>query len=275
MTKRQSQALTVFRKRYPLKSAGAIVGNLSGESGNDLNSTVFRVHADHGSGGIAEWRLERLTNMIDFAHAHNADPNDLEIQCEFLMHELDTDPRYVGLNAQLLNPRNRTIDNLTANFCEIYERPAKSAARLPNRIAQANKVVKEAQATGAVKGGVVVAAGSAGGAGALHAQNMPEMLVLALIAMAVIAVVFMIAAAWQKEKLTGLPRAPASRAPDSLARLKQISMRLAAISDETKQLLAEKDKVIADVKVQAEELDHILAGMPLPTAIEYHETPKG
>jgi hypothetical protein len=40
--------------------------------------------------------------MIDFAHAHNADPNDLEIQCEFVMHELDTDPKYVAITASAL-----------------------------------------------------------------------------------------------------------------------------------------------------------------------------
>ena len=89
MTLRQQQALAVFRRRYPLISAAAIVGNLSGESGRNLDSTVERPHADHGSGGIAEWRLGRKANLCAFAQGLGKPVTDLETQCLFLMHELD------------------------------------------------------------------------------------------------------------------------------------------------------------------------------------------
>jgi hypothetical protein len=103
MTVRQQQAMAVLRRKYPLISAAAIVGNLSAESGRNLDSTVERPHADHGSGGIAEWRLGRKANLYAFAQGLGKPVTDLETQCLFLMHELDG-PEFAVLNAQLTKP---------------------------------------------------------------------------------------------------------------------------------------------------------------------------
>jgi hypothetical protein len=62
----------VFPGPPKVSERGAIVGNLSGESGTDLNSTVFRAHADHGSGGIAEWRLDTPIMLIRMILKFNA-----------------------------------------------------------------------------------------------------------------------------------------------------------------------------------------------------------
>ena len=150
MTIRQQKAFAVFvREGYSREGAAAIVGNLSQESGENLDSTVERVRADNGSGGIAEWRLERKANLYLFASRMGTNVNDLEVQCLFVIHELESGDdgrnraQYEWLNYQLINSSGRTIENLTANFCAAYERPNTQAANLDNRIAQAKRVLRE------------------------------------------------------------------------------------------------------------------------------------
>ncbi|MDQ6868198.1 MAG: phage tail tip lysozyme [Pseudomonadota bacterium] len=170
MTVRQQQALAVFTGRYPLISAAAIVGNLSGESGKYLDSTVERPHADHGSGGIAEWRLGRKANLYAFAQGQGKPVTDLETQCLFLMHELDG-PEYALLNAQLTKPGNRSIENLTANFCQIFERPNMALAHVDNRVANAKAVMNDARIAKVAIGSRVMTAGSLGVATVTYLQQ--------------------------------------------------------------------------------------------------------
>ena len=141
-TPRQLIARGIFLKEgYSPNGAAAIVGNLAWESKVNLDSTLYRVHADHGSGGIAEWRLERKDALIKFG---GLNAGLLETQCAFVIKELTED--YPILDEQLRNPA-RTVINLTANFCEFYERPNKALAHLDDRISLAQALVNYKPAT--------------------------------------------------------------------------------------------------------------------------------
>lgn len=160
-TLRQLQAANYFLKAgYMPRGAAAIVGRLVGESGVNLDSTLFRKNADHGSGGIAEWRLGRKDELIRFG---GLDAGLLETQCAFVVRELGRD--YPELDKQL-RQSDRTIENLTANFTVIYERPNKRLMHLDYSIDAAKAVLAALQkqqpsapiASGA---GAVTAAGAA------------------------------------------------------------------------------------------------------------------
>ncbi len=147
VTPAQKQAAAIFTA-HGLTAAGAaaIVGNGVQESGPNLDPTINRVHADHGSGGFMEWRLDRKDALIAFGGAH---AGELATQCLFVLHELETD--YPRLNQQLRDP-SRSVANLTANFCWVYERPSKKYANLwgtadrPGRAEFAAAVLADLQA---------------------------------------------------------------------------------------------------------------------------------
>ncbi len=132
---------------YDEKGAAAIVGNGCGESGENLDSTFDREHADHGSGGFLEWRdsagAPRKTRLAGFADARGMGlRNDLFTQCDYTIWELGK--YFAVLDQQLRNPGARTIANLTANFCWSFENPAPATAGLDNRIAHAEAVAARA-----------------------------------------------------------------------------------------------------------------------------------
>ena len=134
MTERQQIALSHFVENgYHPFGAAAIVGNGCGESGVNLDSTFERVNADHGSGGFLEWRdsngAPRKTRLAGFCDARG--PNlrdDLLTQCDYAIWELGK--YFVSLDAQIRNPGTRPIENLTANFCWVFENPARATAGL-------------------------------------------------------------------------------------------------------------------------------------------------
>ena len=168
VTERQKLAFTEIEKAsgWAHNGVAGVVGNLVGESGTDLNSTVHRLHADHGSGGIAEWRLDRLTKMIAFVKGLGLDENDLGGQCRFLVHEVQTE--YPQLDA-MLKDASRTVANQAANFCWIFERPNKKLANVDGRIRAADAIAAEmakAQPVShvgpSVATAVVIAAGTPG-----------------------------------------------------------------------------------------------------------------
>ncbi len=158
---------------YPLRGAAAIVGNLVQESGADLRSKYLPPgKTDHGSQGIAQWRLDRLSGpngLEAFARAKRLDVEALETQLSFLVYELDHD--YPLLDRQLREGR-RTLENLTANFSAMFERPAKRYENLDARIRYARVVRDDAARAGSagpvVAGGAVVS--GAVGAGAVMWQ---------------------------------------------------------------------------------------------------------
>lgn len=192
-TPRQLIARDIFLKEgYSPNGAAAIVGNLVGESGKNLNSTLYRVHADHGSGGIAEWRLERKDALVAFGGPNAA---LLETQCAFVIKELKES--YPILDEQLRNT-NRSVANLTANFCWYYERPNRQLANLDGRIAAAEDLANSKPSTPAPP--VVLSGAAATSAGyfallmhSLHGWNATSLTFVAITMAFGIAVVLLVA----------------------------------------------------------------------------------
>lgn len=148
------------------QGAAAAVGNFCQESGEGLNSTMYRANPDWSggvapelkSGGIAEWLGDRKTAYIAFAQRAETRGripsgsllNDLGTQCDFVVYELQTEPKYATLYHQLTTDTGRSIANLTANFMQIYERPKLGpTAGLDNRIDHAEAVAARAASRGA------------------------------------------------------------------------------------------------------------------------------
>jgi hypothetical protein len=131
---------------YAAKGASAIIGNSVGESGQDLDSTFDRQHADHESGGFLEWRdspgSPRKTRLAAFADARGPGlRDDLFTQCDYAIWELG---KFFPILDQQLRTGTRSIATLTANFCWQFENPAPATAGLDNRITHAEAVAARA-----------------------------------------------------------------------------------------------------------------------------------
>jgi hypothetical protein len=70
-----------------------------------------------------------------------------------------------------MKPGNRPIENLTANFCQIFERPNMALARLDNRIAAAKAVMNDAQIARSRNGAAIGGMGSVAGAIVTYLQQ--------------------------------------------------------------------------------------------------------
>jgi hypothetical protein len=114
----------------PLISACAVAGNGWQEN---LMEPVTRGPKDHGSDGLLQWRLSRLTELKRYPKW-----NTLETQCQFFKDECQRD--YPKLWAQLVNPGKRSLANLTANICDVYERPSVAGRRIDARVRFAETV---------------------------------------------------------------------------------------------------------------------------------------
>ena len=180
MTVHQQQLMQIFiREGYSVKGAAAIDGGVSGESGVSLDTTVFRVVADHDSGGIAEWRLNRKTKMIAFCQARGKPITDFESQCMFIIYEL-TDPKYLVLN-QDLKQGLKTITTLCWDFVIGYERPDMAVAHMDDiRVPQALKCYDDYQVALKAKGAVVVGGAAGGGAIVTSQTGLPPSISIAL-----------------------------------------------------------------------------------------------
>lgn len=153
VTTRQLQAVGILVKEG-LASSGAIaiIGNYSWESGGPNLPTTFRTrNLDHGSNGLAQWRLGRLTKYMQFVawKQPQLDQDDytpqgdlwpffgrLDYQLQFTVEELRND--YPNLYAKLCKGGN--IASLTADICWQYERPNRSMAHLDQRIAYSRAI---------------------------------------------------------------------------------------------------------------------------------------
>lgn len=152
-------------KGLPLISACAITGNASQEN---LVRPVTTGPKDHGSDGVLQWRLDRLDGhrgLKGWSAALGLPWDTLKTQAAFTLWELYNDPRYSVL-VKDLRAGAKKIETLVANFCWIYERPAKSAAHLDKRISHARSVYlilsRENSSSGAKKAaGAVIAGGAA------------------------------------------------------------------------------------------------------------------
>jgi len=234
MTPRQKELMQLFvSKGLHVWGAAAIVGNCSQEVGINLPSN-FTVVTDHGSQGIAQWRLVRLTGpegLEAFANDHKLSVVDLSTQGLFLLEELAK--KYPALDAMMRDPGTRTLANLTANFMTVFERPSFNPAinKLDFRIAQAQICVRDfvppvpvkhdlaVGGTGLV--GATAIAGSAYSSGAGTA-----LLVTALVAVALVAVL------WYTHRAQS--RSAASVAPANAIPITDSTQELRAALDELK-----------------------------------------
>jgi Phage tail lysozyme len=124
---------------YSLTGTSAICAN------GWLESGIRAVNPSHdGSDGVLQWRdaldVHRLTQMKKWCAAQLIPWASLTSQALFTIWDLENN--YQELNAQLHDP-SRPLDNLTLNFCDIYERPA-PRGRVPDvRIGYANRCLAE------------------------------------------------------------------------------------------------------------------------------------
>jgi Phage tail lysozyme len=91
MTQRQQSAFRLFRAAgYSPKGAAVIVGGDSRESGINLVSG-YQDKTDHGSQGIAQWRLGRLAALEQFCTVNHLASGTLAAQVSFQIYELGKD----------------------------------------------------------------------------------------------------------------------------------------------------------------------------------------
>lgn len=146
--------------------ACAVTGNGTQEN---LCKPVTTGRLDHGSNGILQWRLDRLTGqggMQPWCMRNFGTWTTLEAQAAFTLYETARD--YPGLDAALREGK-RSIENLTANFQDIFERPNKAYAHLDNRIKHAKNTLNMYKIAQNAKGAIVI--GGAAGTGAIVNQT--------------------------------------------------------------------------------------------------------
>ncbi len=125
---RQKEFCSYFMPAYPMRSAAVFGGNATQEN---LCQPVTAGAKDHGSDGTLQWRVERLTGpdgLQPWCAAQGIPWDTLKSQALFTMHELDQ-PQYAALKADL-HAGAKSLETLTLNFCDAFERPS-AAGRVP------------------------------------------------------------------------------------------------------------------------------------------------
>ena len=101
------------------EQAAGVVGNLAAES--NLDPGAFNPNdVGQASGGIAQWRGQRLDELKAYSTSNNLDWKTLDAQLPFLMYELET-KSYLGYGS-LLN--SNSVEEATRVFEDKFERPA-------------------------------------------------------------------------------------------------------------------------------------------------------
>ncbi|MDW9547734.1 phage tail tip lysozyme [Sinorhizobium meliloti] len=112
----------LISKGWAPHQAAGIVGNLMAESGRGLN-TQARNPGDGSDGsdsiGLAQWNGNRAKALKQFAAAQGKDWHDIDVQADFIDHELRTSERTAGENLA----RSQNAEEAAAAFVG-YERPA-------------------------------------------------------------------------------------------------------------------------------------------------------
>ncbi|GGH36381.1 hypothetical protein SAMN05444007_108256 [Cribrihabitans marinus] len=136
--------------------AAGFVGNFMVESGVGLNPQAI---GDGGSAlGIAQWN-DRRPALIAFAQARGKPPTDLDVQIEFLFHELATTEARAGqriFQAQTAQEAARLVSDL-------YERPG--IPHMPRRLSHAAAVMAQYQSGSVPKWDGAMPAVQTGGSG--------------------------------------------------------------------------------------------------------------
>lgn len=175
---------------WPMASACAVVGN-----GTQENICLPKTPGvkDHGSDGVMQWRQDRLAQMRSWCVKNFGRWDTLEAQAAFTMYETKRD--YASTLYPDLLAGSKTIPTLTANFCDIYERPAKASAMLDKRIKYAEDAhallvgAKPAPLTHKATAGTVV--GTVAAAGASHASGLPAWATIAILGAGVLGIVLL------------------------------------------------------------------------------------
>lgn len=137
LAERQKEFCSYFiAAGYPMRSAAAIGGNATREN---LVQATTEGAKDHGSDGVLQWRKDRLYRLQSL-------PNwaTLKTQAQFTILELQAkegsqffDMDYHVLEADL-RAGTKSLETLTLNFCDAYERPSDDGRVADIRIAKAH-----------------------------------------------------------------------------------------------------------------------------------------
>lgn len=118
----------LIKKGLTPAQASGVVGNLQAESGFD---TKIKGTADNKkSEGIAQWHSERKQGLFDFAKKNNKDWGDLDLQLDYILHELNTTHKSALRSLQKAN----TPQEATIAFMNDYERPAEWAKKQSSKL---------------------------------------------------------------------------------------------------------------------------------------------
>jgi hypothetical protein len=249
MTQRQQSAFRLFRAAgYSPKGAAVIVGGDSRESGINLVSG-YQDKTDHGSQGIAQWRLSRLAALEQFCTVNHLASGTLAAQVSFQIYELGKD--YPILDRRLRDGTEQ-IEFLAKDLCFQYERPNPAAANLPNRIRQAKTVLQDSQLATSAHGAVVIGAG-AFAAGAHHFADAGKMVVAVIISVVLLAVMVALFNRWRQGQsadtdalAAALQQMQASQAAATAAKeaaVVQAAVKVKTIAAEQAALAAAKDAI--------------------------------
>lgn len=74
----------LIARGYPAHQAAALAGHFLQESGGNPSA----LNKDEGAFGLSQWRLDRRTNLEDFAKSQGKDASDANVQLDFLRHEM-------------------------------------------------------------------------------------------------------------------------------------------------------------------------------------------
>jgi hypothetical protein len=100
-------------------------GILAGLMGESRTLDPEAVQRDTGAYGIGQWLGARQGRLTDYAAENELEPDDINTQSNFLVHELQNDPSYAKTWAAATNP-NATAQNVLATHVANYERPSKT-----------------------------------------------------------------------------------------------------------------------------------------------------
>lgn len=162
---RQIQCRSLFEAQGLSRTgAAAMVGNFVMESGPSLPSAFRSGNLDHGSNGLAQWRLDRLGAYRNFVKAQKpaliedgmsfADVDKamwpwygrMDFQVKFAVKELRES--YPALHKKLV--AGGDAGTLAADVCWQYERPNKALSNIADRIAWAKAIAADTSTLSAV-----------------------------------------------------------------------------------------------------------------------------
>ena len=137
-----------------LQAESALHSNNLQNSGNrvlDMTDDEYTIAVDNGDYtnfvrdshgyGLAQWTFwSRKDMLLDYAHQHNVSISDETMQCNFILHELETN--YKGLLREL--KCCTSVQEASDKFCTMYERPAdQSRNALDKRAKYGNELYTE------------------------------------------------------------------------------------------------------------------------------------